>query len=69
MMNIHWTSCGKHYMVYVSQIIKLYMLNLHSAVYKLYLNNMKKKGKNMLLRTLSRQWNQPIRENIANDTW
>ena len=34
MMNIHQTYCDNCFMIYVSQIIKLYTLNL----YKLYVN-------------------------------
>ena len=32
------TYCDKHFMMYVGQIIMLYMLNLYSAVCQLYLN-------------------------------
>ena len=37
--------CGNHFMMYVSQIIILYTLNLHSAICQLYLN--KPKGKKL----------------------
>ena len=37
-VDVHYTHCGKHSMMYVSQIIKLYTLNLYSAVCQLYLN-------------------------------
>ena len=32
MMDSHRTYCGNHFKIYVSQIIMLYILNLHSAV-------------------------------------
>ena len=45
MMNVHCTYCGHHFMMYVSQIIMLYTLNLYSAVCQLYL---KKTGRKKL---------------------
>ena len=33
MMDVHSTYCGHHFMMYVSQIIMLYILMLYSAVY------------------------------------
>ena len=38
MMDIHWTYCDNYSMLYVSQIIMFYTLNLHSTVHQLYLN-------------------------------
>ena len=37
-MGVHWTFCDNHFVVYVSRIIMLYTLNLHSAVSQLCLN-------------------------------
>ena len=37
MIDVHWTSCGDHFMMYLSQIIMLYTLNLYGAACKLYL--------------------------------
>ena len=38
MMGVHWTYCCDHVIMYVSQIITLYTLNLFTAVCQLYLN-------------------------------
>ena len=43
-MDVHLTYCVNHFMIYVSQIIMLYTLNIHNAVHQLYLN--KTGGKN-----------------------
>ena len=37
-MDVHKTYCDNNFMMYVSQIIMLYILNLHTAVCQLYLN-------------------------------
>ena len=37
--------CDNHFMLYVTHIIMLYTLNLHSAVCQLYLNKTTKKRK------------------------
>ena len=42
MINVHET-CGNHFMIYGSQIIMLYTLNLYSAVYQLCLNKTARK--------------------------
>lgn len=39
------TNCGDHFIIYVSQFIRLYILNLFSAVYQVYLNKMGRKRK------------------------
>ena len=48
---------GHHFMMYVSQIIMPYTLNLYSAVYQLYLNNTKREKllnfKNKMQKTIS----------------
>ena len=46
-IDVHRTYHGNHLMMHPSQIIILYILNLYSAVYKLYLN---KAGKNKLIK-------------------
>ena len=38
MMNVHETYCDTHLMMYISQFITLYTLNLHSAICQLYFN-------------------------------
>lgn len=38
MMDINYTYCGNHFMIYGSQIIMLCISNLYSVVYQLYLN-------------------------------
>ena len=38
MVDVHQTYCDNHFMMYVSQIIMLYTLNLYSAVSQLYLS-------------------------------
>lgn len=38
MMDVHKTYCDNHFMMYKSQIIKLYSLNLYSAMCQSYLN-------------------------------
>ena len=48
MIGVHSTYCGNHFMMYVSQIVMLYTLNLHSAVYQLYLNTTERKIKRWL---------------------
>ena len=35
-------NCGHHFMMYVSQIILLFTLNLYSTVCQLYLNKLEK---------------------------
>ena len=47
-INVHCTYCGNHFMVYVSQIIMLYTLNLYSAECQLYLNKTRRKKKEYL---------------------
>ena len=42
--DVHQTYCGNHFMMYVSQIIMLYTLNLHSAACQLNLNKTRRKG-------------------------
>ena len=37
-MDVHQTYCGNLFMMYVSQIIVLYILNINSAISQLYLN-------------------------------
>ena len=37
-MDVQYTYCGKHFMMYVGQIIMLYTLILHSAICQLYIN-------------------------------
>ena len=44
-MGVHYTYCGDHFMMFVSQIITLCNLNLHSPVYQLYLNKTGQKNK------------------------
>ena len=46
MMDVHLTYGDNHFMMYVSQIIMFYMLNVYSAVFQLYLT--KSEGKNSL---------------------
>ena len=41
MMNVNQMFCGDHFTVYLSQIIVLYTLNLHSVVCQLYLNKLR----------------------------
>ena len=41
MMGAHSTYCGNYFMIYKSQIIVQYILNLHSVVRQLYPNNAK----------------------------
>ena len=36
MMDVHYTYCATHFMIYMSQIIMLYSLNIYSAVCQLY---------------------------------
>lgn len=43
MMIIHWTYSGNHFMMYTSQIIRLYTLNSYSSVCQLYLTSERKK--------------------------
>ena len=43
-MDVHWIYCGHHFMMYVSQIIMLYTLNLYSAVCQFYLNKTGRKN-------------------------
>ena len=38
MIDINYIYCGNHFMLYKSQIIMLYTLNLYSAACQLYLN-------------------------------
>ena len=40
--------CGNHFMMYISQIIVLYTLNLYSVICQLYQKNWKKKLNKML---------------------
>ena len=35
--------CGNHFIIYVSQVIMLHTLNLHSAICQLYLNKTERK--------------------------
>lgn len=42
-MGIHSTYCGNHFMMYTSQIIMLYTLNLYSTICQLYLNKTRRK--------------------------
>ena len=37
MMDVQWTHCDNHFMMYTNQIIMLYTLNLYSDVCQLYL--------------------------------
>ena len=46
MMDVHYIYCGHHFMMYVSQIIMLYTLNLYSVVFQLYLNKTGRKKRN-----------------------
>lgn len=41
-MDVGWTYCGNHFTIYVSQIIMLYALDLHSDICQLFLNKKKK---------------------------
>ena len=41
MMNVNQTFCDDHFTIYLSQIIVLYTLNLHSVVCQLYLNKLR----------------------------
>lgn len=41
MMNANQTFCGDHFTIYLSQIIILYTLNLHSAACQLYINKLR----------------------------
>ena len=43
MTDVHWTYCGNHFLMYLSQIIMLYIINLYSAVCQLYLKTERKK--------------------------
>ena len=43
MTDVHQTYCGSHFMMYVSQTITLYALNLYSAV-SLYINKTGRKN-------------------------
>ena len=45
MMDIHSTYCGHHEMMYVSQTIMLYNLNLFIAVCQLYPNKTERRRK------------------------
>lgn len=45
MMNVNKTDCGKHFTVYVSQVIMLYILNIYSGTCQLYLNKTGKRKK------------------------
>jgi len=40
-----FTYCDNHFMMYISQTIMLYFLNLYHAVYQLYLNKTRRKNK------------------------
>ena len=52
MMDVHYIYYGNHFMMYVSQIIMLYTLNLYRAVCQLYLNKtVRKKRKTTDKRT------------------
>ena len=44
MMDVHWTYCDNHFVMYVNQIMVLYILNLHSATCQLYLNKTERKN-------------------------
>ena len=47
-MDVHQIYCGNHFMMCVSQIIILYILNLYSVICQLYLNKTgRKNGENM----------------------
>ena len=46
-MNVHYASCDNHFMMYMSQIIMLYTLNLYSAGGELQLNKIGR-GKNVV---------------------
>ena len=46
MMNVHWTYCGNHFIMYTSQIIRLYTLHTYSSVCQLYLTVKGKKSRN-----------------------
>ena len=35
-MDVHYTYCDNHFMIYTGQIIRLYTLNLYNAVCQLY---------------------------------
>ena len=41
-MDVRQTYCDNHFMMYVNQRIMLYTLNSYSAVWQLYLNNIRK---------------------------
>lgn len=43
MMNVHYTHCGYHSTIYVSQII--HTLNIYSTVCQLYLKTREEKAK------------------------
>lgn len=43
-MDVSWTYCN-HFTIYVTQVTKLYSLNLYNAVYQLHLNKTGKKRK------------------------
>ena len=43
MTDVHWTYCGNHFLMYLSQIIMLYIINLYSAVCQWYLNKTRRK--------------------------
>ena len=43
MRALHSTYCDSHFMMYVSQIFRLYSLNLYSAVCQLYRNKIGRK--------------------------
>ena len=45
MMDVHYTYCGNHFMMYLSLIIMLYTLNLYSGVCQLHLNKTERKKK------------------------
>ena len=45
MMDVQQTNCDNHIMMYVSQFIMVYLLNLYSAICQIFLNNTGRKKK------------------------
>ena len=52
MMDVQQTNCDNHIMMYVSQFIMVYLLNLYSAICQIFLNNTGRKKKRPSLPTM-----------------
>ena len=55
-MNVNSVYCGNHFTIYVTQIIMLHTLNLHSAVCQLYLSKTEGKKEQQSLRTMGKSY-------------